>query len=135
MDTVDAESAYGPQPWWRDEAGRCKYRLAHLLSPAHTDASVRLGFFPAWTAETTYFGLELEVICDDVDHLLAQWADADDLRRYYVVSVEASVENGLEFISAPMTLVEHGRRVPQLCHFLDRFALRTAEHTACAHQP
>jgi len=138
MDTADTESAYGvyygPQPWWRDEAGRCKYRLAHLLSPrpdspAHTDASVRLGFFPSWTAETTYFGLELEVICDDVDHLLAQWADADDLRRYYVVSVEASVENGLEFISAPMTLVEHGRRVPQLSQFLDRFALRTAEHT------
>jgi hypothetical protein len=56
-------------------AGRCKYRLAHLLSPAHTDASARLGGFPAWTAETTYFGVELEVI-----GVVRAWKTADGCR-------------------------------------------------------
>jgi hypothetical protein len=129
MHTIDAETMSRPRDWWLDDAGGFKYRNAHLLSPAQIDASVWLGFFPPYSAETTYFGIELELICDDIDNLLAQWADADVLQRYYMVNIELTVENGLEFISAPMTLLEHGRRVPLLCHFLDRFALRTGEHT------
>jgi hypothetical protein len=104
------------------------YKFKHVLSPAHSDCSVKLGFFPEWNENSTYFGIEIELICEDIDNLLEKW-ETHDVRKHYVVSLEASVDSCLEFISAPMTYDEHCKHLPTLFRFFEQFKLTMVENT------
>ena len=51
------------------------------------------------------------------------------INKYYIITLDSSVPNGLEFVSAPMSFIMHLQIIPLLFDWLKQFEIRNSEKT------
>lgn len=90
---------------WSADAFISLYHTTHrMLTVPHSDAALNLGFYGD---NSCHYGIEIELEVSDMLVLLDLWAINHELQKYYVITIDPTVPNGLEFVSAPMTFYYH----------------------------
>ena len=108
----------------------CGVNLYHpnICPKSHsTEKSSQLGFY----GEGFHFGLEIEFKFPEGHTFTNMVNDFIDigLNKYYIITLEPSVENGVEFVSAPMNYYFHTLTLPKLYQLVKQHNLETNEKT------
>jgi len=102
---------------WPTDAFFSAYYTSHrILTVPHSDDALKLGFYGD---NSCHYGIEIELEVSDILVLLNLWATNHELQKYYVITLDPTVPNGLEFVSAPMTFYYHYRYTKMLLAPID----------------
>lgn len=104
--------------------------MQNILTVPHSDEVLRLGFYGIGT----YYGLEIEFEFDNItvfDFVNLWNSNSYELEKYFVLTYDVSLENGIEIVSTPMTFYYHSIILPKLYQWIREinYPLRITEKT------